>query len=156
MKFLSSFLVCASLAFTPSSYAQDGNKAAAQSIQAALESSSDTISFVETAGEWKAGNGESGTHRVVLMENGGDAQQLFIQWVPEDNAAKGNVPFTLEIEEVASLQQKIIDVSSHSDLEGQLNVFLETETKGDPNLPYGYELFLTGQKDYTFSVAASN
>lgn len=144
------------MAFPTSSFAQDGNKAAAQSIQAALESASDTISFVETAGEWKNGNGASGTHRVVLMENGESKQQLFIQWVPADNAAKGNIPYTLEIKEVVSLEQEIIDVSSHSDLEGQLNVFLETETKGDPNLPYGYELFLTGQKDYTFSVAASN
>lgn len=135
--------------------AQDGNKAAAQSIEAAIKNSSSSIRFVDSAGEWTS-DGSGGTHRVVLMEKEKNKQQLFIQWVPSGSSSKSKAPFTMEIVEVAKLKQKIIDVTSHSDLEGQLNVFLETETKGDPNLPYGYELFLTGRKDYTFSVAASN
>lgn len=136
--------------------AQDGNKAAAQSIEAAINNSSSSIRFVDSAGEWTSDGGSGGTHRVVLMENEKSKQQLFIQWVPSGSSNKNKAPYTVEIVEVANLKQKIIDVSSHSDLEGQLNVFLETETKGDPNLPYGYELFLTGRKDYTFGVAASN
>lgn len=149
-------MLCASIALPTTAFAQDGNKAAAQSIEAAITNSSSSIRFVDTVGEWKAESGKAGTHRVVLMENDGDKQQLFIQWVPSGSSNKDQAPYTLEIQEVTKLKQKIIDVSSHADLEGQLNVFLETETKGDPNLPYGYELFLTGRKDYTFSVAASN
>ena len=155
MRILNVFLLCASIAVPSLASAQDGNKAAAQSIEAAIKNSSSSIRFVDSAGEWTS-NGTDGTHRVVLMENEKNKQQLFIQWIPSGNTRKNKAPFTIEIKEVAKLKQKIVDVSSHSDLEGQLNVFLETETKGDPNLPYGYELFLTGRKDYTFSVAASN
>lgn len=149
-------MLCSIMAMPTIAIAQDGNKAAAQSIEAAIKNASSAIRFVDSAGEWRSDGGKGGTHRVVLMENDKDKQQLFIQWVPSGNSKKGATPYTLEIEEVIKLKQKIIDVSSHSDLEGQLNVFLETETKGDPNLPYGYELFLTGRNDYIFSVAASN
>ncbi|MEP4805340.1 MAG: hypothetical protein ABJZ69_13100 [Hyphomicrobiales bacterium] len=153
---MSAILLCTSMAMPTIASAQDGNKAAAQSIEAAISNSSSSIRFVDTAGEWKAQNGNAGTHRVVLMEKDKNKQQLFIQWIPSGKSGKNQTPYTLEIPEVAKLKQKIIDVSSHSDLEGQLNVFLETETNNDPNLPYGYELFLTGRNDYTFSVAASN
>lgn len=155
MKFKQTFFTAACLAILPLSLTTTTQATASESVQRALESLAPSVRFVQSAGKWRGPNGQSGTHRIVLLANPDKTQSLYIQWVPLNKGGQNSAPYALEIDEISELNQEIIGISAQVGRKGELSVYLEAEPTDDPNAPYGYELFLKDRKTYSFGGASN-
>ncbi|WP_306257222.1 hypothetical protein [Pararhizobium sp. IMCC21322] len=155
MKFKKTFFAAACLAILPLSLTTTHDARASESVQRALESLAPSVRFVQSAGQWRGPNGQIGTHRIVLLANPDETQSLYIQWVPLNKGGQSTAPYALEIDEISKLNQEIIGVSAQVGVRGELSVYLEAEPTDDPNVPYGYELFLKDRNTYSFGGASN-
>lgn len=155
MKFRQTIFAATWLAILPISLTTPHFATASESVQQALASLAPSVRFVQSAGKWRGPNGQSGTHRVVLLAHPNETQSLYIQWVPLNGGARKSEPYALEIAEISELKQEIIGLSAQVGRKGELSVYLEAEPNDDPNAPYGYELFLKDRKSYTFGGASN-
>ncbi|MEH6727816.1 MAG: hypothetical protein V7703_16815 [Hyphomicrobiales bacterium] len=155
MNYKKTIFAAACLAILPLSLTTTHQAAGSESVQRALASLAPSVRFVQSAGKWRGPNGQTGTHRIVLLSNPDKTQSLYIQWVPIDKDSKSAAPYALEIAEISKLNQEIIGVSAQVGIRGELSVYLEAEPTDDPDAPYGYELFLKDRKSYSFGGASN-
>lgn len=155
MRYRKTIFAAACLAILPLSLTTTHQATGSESVQQALASLAPSVRFVQSAGKWRGPNGQTGTHRIVLLSNPDETQSLYIQWVPLGKSGQSSAPYALEIAEISKLNQEIIGVSAQVGMKGELSVYLEAEPTDDPDTPYGYELFLKDRKSYSFGGASN-
>lgn len=118
---------------------------------------------VQTAGSWTNEAGQTGLFRVVLLGLVAGQQSLHVQWLSNDqNApqntpqnAPENAPIIQTISEVADLTRPIIGVTALSSRPGELSIYLESDPGDNPDLPFGYEVFIIDADTYNFGPASN-
>lgn len=113
------------------------------------------VHSVQSAGSWSDDQGVSGVFRVVLIGNTAGQQSLRVHWLATSETPDEHQAIIQNIQEIQELTHPIIGVTAQAGADGELSIYLESDPGDDPDLPYGYEIFVIDSSTYSFGVASN-